>query len=352
MTASVPSLVVAALVLAIGSPVNAQAPATAEKPAKAETAEKPAAAKPAAAKPAAPKPATVPAKRFASAEEATEAFVAAVRAHDRKAMLEVLGGNAGALVSSGDPVADQRSRDAFLKAYDSGKKLVPNGATTVLQIGPDDWPFPIPLVKDGDRWRFDTQKGRQEILARNIGRNEIYAINTALAYVDAQREYYQADRDGDGILEYAQQFASSPGKKDGLYWATDPAEAPSPLGELVVRARAEGYRKKGDGPTPFHGYVYRILKAQGPGAPDGAYDYVVKGHMIAGFALVAFPAQYGVSGVMTFIVNHDGVVYQKDLGPGTRSAALGMRTFNPDPTWTKADVPELTATSTTSGASR
>jgi hypothetical protein len=170
-------------------------------------------------------------------------------------------------------------------------------------------------------------------------------MQTCLAYVDAQREYYAEDRNGDGILEYAQTFASAPGKRDGLYWPTPPGQPLSPLGDLVVRARAEGYRRGASGgPTPFHGYLYRILTAQGPDAPGGEYDYIARGHMIAGFALVAFPAQYGVSGVMTFIVNHDGVVYQKDLGPGTRTIALAMRKFNPDATWTKTDVPELAVT--------
>jgi hypothetical protein len=215
----------------------------------------------------------------------------------------------------------------------------------VIHVGTDDWSFPIPLVKVGEGWRFDPRQGREEIVARRIGRNEIYTMQTCLAYVDAQREYYSEDHDGDGLLEYAQHFASTPAKRDGLYWPTKTGEPPSPLGDLVVRARAEGYRRdQSGGPTPFYGYLYRILTAQGPGAEGGEYDYIVRGHMIAGFALVAFPAQYGVSGVMTFIVNHDGVVYQKDLGPGTRAAALAMRKFNPDGTWAKAEVPEVAAT--------
>jgi hypothetical protein len=339
MSPAIASFVFAALVLAGALPATAQPKTEAATKAAPENAAKTAAK------------AATPAKRFASPEEATEAFVAAVRKNDRKAMLAILGTGGGGLISSGDPVQDRRIREAFVQAYDRGHKLVPNGPTTVLQVGADDWPFPIPLVKEGERWRFDTQKGRQEIVARLVGRNEIYAMQTSLAYVDAQREYYQQDRDGDNILEYARQFASTPGKKDGLYWPTGAGETPSPLGALVSRARAEGYRKKGEGPVPFHGYYYRILTAQGPDAPGGTQEYVLKGHMIGGFALVAFPAQYGVSGVMTFIVNHDGVVYQKDLGPSTRSLATGLRAFNPDSTWTKADVPELTA-SAPSGASR
>lgn len=284
-------------------------------------------------------------KRFVSADAAAQAFVAALRAGDQKALLEILGSAGRPLLSSGDPVADRRSREMFLQAYDTAHTFVPSGKAMLLRIGEDDWPFPIPLVKDGDRWRFDARQGRDEIVARRIGRNELYTIQTSLAYVDAQREYYERDRNGDGILEYAQRFASTLGQRDGLYWPTQTDEPPSPLGALVTRARAEGYQRKGDGPTPFHGYVYRILTAQGPAAPGGAYDYIARGHMIAGFALVAFPAEYGVSGVTTFIVNHDGVVFQKDLGPHTRAVALGIKTFNPDGTWTKSEIPELTAVS-------
>ena len=340
MIRTLSSFVIATLVLASAGLATVQAP---EKP-KPEGSAQPAAAPPAAAKPAAAKPAAVPAKRFASAEEGVDAFVAALRTGNSKALAGILGSEGRSLTSSGDPVLDRMSRERFVKAYDTAHKLAVNGDTTWLRVGDDDWPLPIPLVKDGDRWRFDARQGREEILARSIGRNEIYTIETSLAYVDAQREYYAEDRDGDGILEYAQKFGSTPGKRDGLYWPTQPGEPPSPLGALVVRARAEGYQRKADGPTPYHGYVYRILTAQGPDAKDGAYDYITKGHMIGGFALVAFPARYGVSGVMTFLVNHDGVVFQKDLGPNTRALALKMKVFNPDGTWTKADVPELSAT--------
>jgi hypothetical protein len=295
--------------------------------------------------PAAAKSATLPAKRFASPEEATNAFVTALRAGDTTAALVVLGSEGRSLLVSGDPVVDQQSRERFLTAYDAANSLQSKGETRVLHVGKDDWPFPVPLVKDGSgRWFFDARQGREEIIARRIGRNEIYTMQTALAYVDAQREYYAQDHNGNGLLEYAQYFASSvPGKHDGLYWPTQPGEPPSPLGDLVVRARAAGYRRSGDGPTPYHGYLFRILTAQGPAAPGGAYDYVVRGHMIAGFALVAFPAEYGVSGVMTFMVNHDGVVYQKDLGPRTPALASAMPTFNPDRTWTKVDVPTVAA---------
>ena len=337
-------LAMMALAARADAPASAQAPAKPEAPAQAKP-ETPAAAKPdapATAKLAAPKPATVAPKRFASADAAAEALVAALRTNDTKALLAILGSDGRPLLSSGDPVVDRQNRETFVKAYDAAHKLVANGDMTQLQVGADDWPLPIPIVKAGEQWRFNARQGRDEILARRIGRNEIYTMQTCLAYVDAQREYYAQDRNGDGILEYAQKFGSTPGQRDGLYWPTKEGESPSPLGSLVERARAAGYRK-GEGPTPYHGYIYRILTAQGPAAPGGAYDYITRGHMIAGFALVAFPAQYGSSGVMTFLVNHDGVVYQKDLGRNTRSLATAMKTFNPDETWTKADVPEVTA---------
>ena len=327
-------VIAAALGPGFARPADAQAPPAA-KP------EAPAAAKPMAP---APKPAVVPPRRFASAQEAMQALVAALRAGDTKALVGILGSEGRTLTSSGDPVADRQSREMFLQAYDAANRLVTSGDVTVARLGNDEWPFPIPLVNERDRWHFDARRGREEIIARRIGRNELFTIQTCLAYVDAQREYYAEDHKGDGILEYAKQFASSPGKRDGLYWAAKPGDPPSPLGDLVASARAEGYRRaKGGGPTPFHGYLYRILTAQGPAAADGAYDYVVRGHMMAGFAMVAFPAQYGVSGVMTFLVNHDGVVYQKDLGPNTRSIGLAMRQFNPDGTWTKADTSEVPA---------
>jgi DUF2950 family protein len=338
MTARFTAFVLLSVTVALGLPygvtANAQAPAV-TKP------EAPAAATPPAT---APKPNNAQPRRFSSAEDAIQALVAAVRADDTAALVAIFGREGRALVASGDPVVDRQSRERFLEAYDAANKLVADGEMRVLHVGDDDWPYPIPLVKRGDRWQFDVRRGRDEIIARRIGRNELYTIETCLAYVDAQREYYAEDRKGDGILEYAQRFASTPGAHDGLYWPTQAGERPSPLGELVVRARAEGYRREADKPTPFHGYLYRILTAQGPAAPGGAYDYVTRGHMMAGFALVAFPAEYGVSGVMTFIVNHDGVVYQKDLGPRTRPLALAMRTFDPDRTWAQSEIPELTAT--------
>jgi hypothetical protein len=285
--------------------------------------------------------AATPAKqqRFASPEEAVQALVAAAKADDLKALTAILGPDGRPLLSSGDAVADKQARQRFVEAYEQANKLEKAGeAKAVLSVGKDDWPLPIPMVKEGETWRFDTAAGKEEILNRRIGRNELSVIQVCQAYVDAQREYARVDRDGDGIREYARKFASDKGKHNGLYWEAKAGEPESPLGAAVVRARAEGYtRKKGGGPTPYHGYYYRILTAQGPDAPDGARDYIVKGKMRGGFALVAYPAQYGVSGVTTFIVNQDGTVYQKDLGKDTAKVARAMKAYNPDATWKKAE---------------
>ena len=212
----------------------------------------------------------------------------------------------------------------------------------VLVIGNREWPFPIPLVKQGGAWRFDTEAGAEEILNRRIGRNELGAIEVCRAHVDAQREYASKDRNGDGILEYASRFRSSPGQRDGLYWPVGPDEETSPMGPLMASAQAEGYftqQLPGHERQPYHGYYYRILTRQGEDAPGGAYDYIVRDRMIGGFALVAFPAKYGASGIMTFIVNQDGVVYQSDLGPDTEAIARQMTEFNPDTNWKRVPEP-------------
>jgi hypothetical protein len=264
-------------------------------------------------------------------------LVHAIRADDKKALLNILGPEATTLVSSGDPVADKNARARFVAEYDRAHRLVGGGGKLSLYIGADDFPFPIPLVPDGAVWRFDAAAGKEEILNRRIGKNELEAIQVCLGYVDAQREYHSEPRSADGVREYARRLASTPGRRDGLFWETKPGDKASPLGPLLARARAAGYRPgQGGKPTPYHGYYYRIVTAQGPGAPDGAYDYVGHGRMIGGFALVAFPATYGVSGVMTFIVNHDGVVYQKDLGPNTATLAAALKQFDPGAGWTKA----------------
>jgi Protein of unknown function (DUF2950) len=277
-------------------------------------------------------------KSFDSLDDAVDALIGAIRADDKKALLAILGPAGDSLVSSGDDVVDRTVYKRFLAEYDRAHRLEGGGGKVVLYVGDDDFPLAIPLVPDGPRWIWDTEAGKEEILYRRVGRNELAAIQVCLAYVDAQREYYVRDPGGSGILEFAQRFESTKGKRDGLFWEPGPGERPSPLGPGVAKARAEGYRRSaGGGPTPYHGYFYRPLFAQGPAAPGGAYDFVVRGHMIGGFALVAFPARYGVSGIMTFIVSHDGVVYQKDLGPKTTQIAEAMKTYNPDPTWRKAE---------------
>jgi hypothetical protein len=276
---------------------------------------------------------------FASPEEAVKALVDAMKAGDLKALSAILGPAGRPLISSGDAVADKQARQRFVEAYEEANKLEKAGETkAVLSVGKDNWPLPIPVVKKGEAWRFDTAAGKEEILNRRIGRNELSVIQVCQAYVDAQREYARVDRDGDGLREYARKFASDKGKMNGLYWEAKEGEAESPLGPAVVRARAQGYtRKKSGGPTPYFGYFYRILTAQGPDAPDGARDYIVKGKMRGGFAMVAYPAQYGVSGVTTFIVNQDGTVYQKDLGRNTAKIAQAMKAYNPDSTWKKVE---------------
>lgn len=232
---------------------------------------------------------------------------------------------------------DRENREKSLLRYDEKNRMETEGdEKVILHIGNNDWPFPIPIVKTGERWRFDTTQGKEEILSRRIGKNELDAIQTCLAYVDAQREYAAMDRDSDGLQAYAQKFRSTKGKKDGLYWEAAPDEEPSPLGPLVAKARSDGYMK-GEKPAPYNGYFFRILTAQGANAKGGAYSYLVKGKMVGGFALVAYPASYGSSGVKTFIVNHEGVVYEKDLGRKTAKLAKFMKAFNPDKTWKKAE---------------
>jgi hypothetical protein len=268
---------------------------------------------------------------FKTADEAADALVSAARAGDRKALLTVLGRDGADIVSSGDPVADASARNRVVEAYDAKHQVVMEGADkAVLIIGREDWPFPIPLVRKDGTWRFDTAAGREEILYRRIGRNELNAIETCLAYVDAQQEYAERSIAGNGV--YAQRIVSRPGKKDGLYWPAQSSSDESPLGELAASAAAEGYRA-GQERAPYHGYYYKVLTRQGPNAPGGAMDYVVRGRMIGGFALVAYPAEYRNSGVMTFLVNHQGNVYEKDLGSDTAIIAAGMTTFNPDKTW-------------------
>ena len=273
-------------------------------------------------------------EKFTTPEAAVDALVEAAKSGDAKAILGVLGPDGRAIVSSGDPVADRNTREAFVSAYDAKHTIEAEGnGTQMLIIGNDDWPFPIPLVNKSGEWQFDTGAGLDEILRRRVGRNELATIQVARAYVQAQNEYAALDPAGLGRGVYARRIVSHPGKRDGLYWPTAEGQPPSPLGELAAQASAEGY-KAGSAPIPYHGYYYRILTRQGAGASGSAYDYLVKGKMRGGFALLAFPAEYGNSGIMTFMVNHDGTVFQKDLGPKTAKLARKIDAFAPDQTWT------------------
>jgi hypothetical protein len=279
-------------------------------------------------------------ERFKTPEAAVEALVSAARSGDRKTVLAILGPGSQELVSSGDQVADDEVKQEFLSAYDNQHRVVSeSGKPATLVIGKNDWPFPIPIVQREGQWNFDTPAGREEILARRIGRNELAAIQASLAYFDAQNEYADLHKNKSGMAIYAQRIVSSPGKKDGLYWPTTGSEQPSPLGEAVADATQRGYRP-GSG-EPFNGYYFKILTRQGPTAPGGAVDYLVNGDMIGGFALVAYPAEYGNSGIMTFIVNNDGDVYEKDLGESTSRVAARMTSFDPDHTWRKVVDTEI-----------
>lgn len=276
---------------------------------------------------------------FASPDEAVSAVVDALNSEDVKALEKIFGPDSQEMINSGDPIADQAGRANFLNLYEEKNMLAQRGDRTVLFIGNEDWPFPIPMVKKDGVWLFDTIEGRDEILARRIGRNELNAIQVCLAYVDAQQEYAREDRDADGLFQYAQKFRSDRGKKNGLYWDVKAGEKESPMGILIASAQEQGYggKPEGDSPVPYYGYYYKILKGQGKNAVGGAYDYVVKGKMIGGFALIAFPAGYESSGIMTFMVNHLGVVYEKDLGLDTEQEAQNIEQFNPDSSWKKVE---------------
>ncbi len=278
-------------------------------------------------------------KSFASPEEAVHGLIAALKANDDKKLSTILGPGSQSLISSGDRVADRAGRAEVVRLYGEKNRIEQvNPDKVLLAIGNQDYPVPIPVVKRGNAWVFDTKAGMEEILNRRIGRNELKAIDVARAYVDAQREYAFNERGGVEALEFAQKFLSTPGKQDGLYWPAPEGEEESPLGPFVAQAAREGYTKgKDNKPVPFHGYYFRILKAQGKHAEGGDFNYVVNGHMILGFALVAYPAQYAASGIMTFIVNQDGVVYQKNLGKNSGRVAADMKLFDPDKSWRKVE---------------
>ena len=277
---------------------------------------------------------------FASPQEAVNALVAAATNHDTNALHSIFGPEGHDLISP-DVVQATEAFKMFVQRLTEKAQLVNHSDSNVtLEIGADGWPFPIPLVKQDGRWFFDTAAGREEILARRVGSGEMGAIDVCNAYVEAQREYASEDRMGDGVLAYAQFLRSTPDTHDGLFWPTNSGGELSPLGPLVAQARVEGYHRTAkmldDEQAPYHGYYFKILTRQGKHAPGGKYNCIINGRMIAGFALVAWPAEWGNTGVMTFIVNQQGKVYQKNLGPKTAKIAKAITTYDPDDTWTPA----------------
>ena len=274
-------------------------------------------------------------KTFASPGDAVLAVYDDVKSNDTQGLTEILGPSAGTVLHTGDDVADKAQVTNFIRRYDQMHRVViePDGTAT-LYVGAENWPMPIPLVKNNaGAWYFDTESGKKEILYRRIGRNENDAIDVLHTLVEAQQEYASEPRDGASTKHYAMRFLSADGKQDGLYWKTSDTEPPSPIGPLIVNAASEGYTGKQGQQTPFHGYYYRMLAKQGPAAKGGAKDYVTNGQLTRGFAFVAFPAEYRNSGVMTFVVNQDGIVYEKDLGQDTGKLATEMSEYNPDKSW-------------------
>ncbi len=275
-------------------------------------------------------------KAFESPEAAVAALISAVRKLDAKQVLKILGPDAKDIIFPGDKVQAKKSVQKFLDKYDEKHKIeLDKSGTATLFLGKEEWPYPIPIVKVDGKWYFDTKTGREEIVNRRIGANELMAIKVLEAYVQAQLEYASKDRDGDGILEFAQKILSDKGKKNGLYWPAKAGEEQSPFGPLIAAAAAEGYQKTSEKPVPFHGYYFKILKRQGKNAPGGAYDYVVNGNMVLGFGMIAYPAKYGVSGIMTFAVNQQGIIYEIDLGPQTAEIVNHKMAFNLDKKWHK-----------------
>jgi hypothetical protein len=288
-------------------------------------------------------------KTFNSPAAAADALAAAAKKHDKQEMLAILGHSGEGLIYSGDRVADKENSDRFVEKYHQMHRFVTTGSGRVfLYIGAENWPLAIPLQKRGAKWYFDTAYGEQEVLYRRIGSNELNVIKVCQQIVNGEQEYYAALHDGDSVHHYAEKFRSTPGMQDGLYWEVKSGEE-SPLGPLVAEAAGEGYKHRAHHaaghPRPFHGYVYRLLTSQGPAAHGGAQNYIVDGKMTGGFALVAYPIRYRDSGVMTFVVNQDGQIYQKDLGPQTAQIASEMVEYNPDNTWQPVDESENTNTS-------
>ncbi|MFO1458178.1 MAG: DUF2950 domain-containing protein [Verrucomicrobiota bacterium] len=277
-----------------------------------------------------------PTRTFPSPEDAVAALRNAVTQGDTAAITGIFGPE-GAYLINPDPVLAASELKRFSHALSQGYQIVPTGPNRrELDAGTNSWPFPVPIVETGGTWRFDAEAGREEILNRRIGADELKVLESLRAFVAAQREYALSDRDGNEVLEYARKFISSPGRKDGLYWPPDLDGTESPIGPLVAAAQQEGYTPKAAGspdPQPFHGYYFKILTRQGRHAPAGAYDYMINGHLIGGFAAVAWPAEYGQTGVMTFIVNQQGRVYQKDLGAKTATIASRMKEYDPGAGW-------------------
>jgi hypothetical protein len=276
-------------------------------------------------------------KTFPTPEKAVQELVSALQGNDTEQLSAILGPGSSNIVSSGDPVMDRENRERFVQIYKEKHSIgKPSATKAVLVVGKQAYPFPIPMVKKGEGWIFDTKAGREEILNRRVGRNELAVIDVMRAYVEAQRDYATMDVNHNGIADFAQKIRSTPGKKDGLYWEAKEGEEESPFGPLAAEAASEGYSKpQSEEPVPYHGYYYKILTAQGSHAQGGGYDYIVNGNMVLGFALLAYPAQYGSSGVMSFIVNQNGTVYQKNLGKNTASIASAMKLYDPDQSWKK-----------------
>ena len=277
-------------------------------------------------------------KSFASPSAAVESLVEAVKSNNHPSLKFILGPDSEQLISSGDPMTDQIDRDRFIEMFHEKNLLEQKSANRcILTLGKEDVPFPLPLVRKGKMWIFDTRAGSREILNRRIGRNELAVIEVVKNYLEAQREYAILDHDGNGILEFARKLNSTPGTEDGLYWEVTEGEKASPFGPLVAKADSEGYGRpfKEAAPEPFHGYYFKILTKQGKNAEGGAFDYLVNDKMVLGFALAAYPARYRTSGVMTFIVNQGGVIYQKDISTATEKIAAKMTSFDPDKSWHK-----------------
>jgi len=275
-------------------------------------------------------------EKFKSPEDAFGALLAAAKNNDAVKLLAILGPQGKDIISSGDAVADSNARKRFVAAAEEAVKYSKLDDNTILAAtGKDECSFPIPIVRSGQEWIFSTEEGKQEILNRRIGKNEFSTIDVVQSYVQAQREYASKDRDGSGVKQYAQRFVSHAGKKDGLIWQAEAGQESSPLGPLFAKASDEGYtpRKPGEKHKPYHGYYFRILKSQGSNAPGGELDYIINGKMTAGFGLLAYPAEYGVSGIMTFMVNQQGIVYEKDLGLKTEDIAKATTKYDPDETW-------------------